>query len=174
MMDTIPAVIGVDVGKDGFICLMPETGDPEFLAMPMIVPAGGKGKRRYDVATLVRRLRDWNARYFIRLVAVEKQQPYRGQGVSSTFSIGEGYGLMQGVVTAMGLPMECPHPRTWQAVMTRDVPGSDPKARSIEAAGRLFPRVDLRPSEHPLCKPSHNKADALLIAAWAARKMGGV
>ena len=155
------------------MCCLPKGLAPEFLAMPMIVPAGGRGKRRYDVPSLVRMLSEWNARYWIALVAVEKQQAYKGQGVTSSFTNGEGYGLMQGIVVTMGWPMECPHPRTWQAVMARDVPGSDPKARSIEAAGRLFPRVDLRPSE-PLCKPSHNKSDSLLIAAWAARKRAGV
>ena len=169
------AVIGIDPGKDGFLCVLPmeQRQVARFEPMPMIVPTGGKGKRRYDVAALVRLLRDWRDTYDIALTAVERQQVHPGQGSVSCFSIGEGFGLLVGVVTALGMPMECPHPRTWQKVMHMDTPGADPKSRTIEVCGRLFPNIDLRASDR--CRVLHDgKADSLLIATWARRQVVGV
>ena len=165
------ATIGIDVGKSGFLCCLPAEGRLEFEPMPMIVPSGGKGKRRYDVGGLVAILRSWGQEYDVRLTAIERQKVHPGQGSVSCFSLGEGFGLLVGIAAALGLPTETPHPRTWQAEMLRDTPGSDPKARSIEVAGRLFPTVDLRPTER--CrKPDHNKSDSLLLAEWARRRIG--
>ena len=165
------ATVGVDVGKNGFLALLDECGTLYCEPMPMIEPSG-KGKRRYDVALLVRILRTWNDTFDVKLTAVEKQQVHPGQGSVSGFSLGEGFGIMVGVVTALGIPLECPHPKTWQAEMLRDVPGSDTKARSVEACGRLFPAVDLRRTER--CKgPDNNKSDSILIAEWARRRIMG-
>ena len=169
------AVIGIDPGKDGFLCLLPMEARQEiqFQPMPMITPTGGKGKRRYDVSALVRVLREWRDTYDVALTAVERQQVHPGQGSVSCFSIGEGFGLLVGVVMTLGLSLECPHPRSWQKVMHMDIPGSDPKARTIEACGKLFPNIDLRASER--CRVQHDgKADALLIATWARRQVVGV
>ena len=170
--DNIQATIGIDIGKGGALCLLPATIPPELEPMPIITPASGKGKRRYDVAALVRILSDWRDRYWVRLVAIEKQQSFPGQGVSSTFSIGEGYGLVCGVVAALGMPWDSPIPRVWQKDMHSGIPGADSKARSIEACGRLFPGVDLRRTERCRVKDD-GKADALMIAEWARRKVGG-
>jgi len=169
------AVIGIDPGKSGFLCLLPMEvrQQARFEPMPMIVPAGGKGKRRYNVPALIRILRGWRDSYDVVLVAVERQQVHPGQGSVSCFSIGEGFGLLVGIVMCLGLSLECPHPRTWQRIIHKDTPGKDPKARSLEVAGRLFPNVDLRASER--CRVPHDgKADSLLIAAWAKRRVIGV
>ena len=170
--DKIPATVGIDIGKSGALCLLPVSVPPELKPMPIITPASGKGKRRYDVAELVRILRDWRDRYWVRLVAIEKQQSFPGQGVASTFSIGEGYGIMCGVVAALGMPWETPAPRAWQKEMHEGIPGVDTKARSIEACGRLFPGVDLRRTDRCRVKDD-GLADALMIAEWARRKIAG-
>jgi len=169
------AVIGIDPGKSGFLCVLPMEARQaaRFEPMPMIVPTGGKGKKRYNIAALIRILREWRDTYDIDLVAVERQQVHPGQGSVSCFSIGEGFGYLVGVVSTLAMRLECPHPRTWQKVMHRDCPGKDPKARTIEVCGRLFPDIDLRASER--CRVlNDNKADALLIADWARRQVLGV
>ena len=166
------AVIGIDPGKGGYLCLLSLSDGPvQFQAMPVIKPA--KGKSQYDVSTLVAILRKWASSYNVRLVVIEKQQAYPGQGGSSNFTIGYGYGLLMGITAALGLPAESPHPRTWQSEMLRDVPGSDLKVRSIQAAGRLFPKADLRTSEHPLAKANDGRSDSLLLAAFGRRKLVG-
>ncbi len=166
------ATIGIDVGKSGFLCCLLDSGGMEFAAMPVIAPSAGRGKRRYDAASLVRALRGWAGQYEVQLVAIERQQVHPGQGSVSCFSLGEGFGLLVGIAAALGLPTETPHPRTWQAEILRDTPGRDPKARSLEVAGRLFPTVDLRRTDR--CTTSdNNKSDALLLAEWARRKVAG-
>lgn len=174
MSDTAK-VLGIDPGKDGFLALLGKTGDPQFWPMPT-VRIGKGGKRDYDESELKRIMLDANPD----LIIIEKQQSFPGrdkfgtkpchvcgrrpsQGSASTFSIGECYGLLRGLAIGIGKPYQAVHPRTWQKVVLRDVPGTDTKGRSIITAGRLFPNVDLRKSER--CRKSHaGKSDSLLLA----------
>lgn len=164
-------VVGVDPGKSGFICLLGlgnvEHIAPEFYPMPVVQPVNGKCQ--YDTAGLVRLFRSFTGMFDVRLAVIESQQAYPGQGGTSNFSTGYGYGLLMGVAAAVGLAVDSPHPRTWQKDLCRDLPG-DPKMKSILASGRLFPTVDLRRTER--CKgPDDNKSDSLLIAEWGRRKV---
>ncbi len=160
-------ILAVDPGKDGFIALLVGATPQSFWPMPVIKPAKGKGKRQYNDAAMAAIVREVAPD----ILVVEKQQAMPGQGVSSMFSVGLGFGLWRGIAAGMGVRIEVPHPRTWQKDMLRDVPGKDTKARSIIAAGRRFPLVDLRRTDR--CRKPHNgKADALLIAAWAHDKFG--
>jgi hypothetical protein len=140
--------------------------------VPLVKAQAGKGKDELDATAICQFLLEWNPR----LVVVEKQQAmirFDGagqriqQGVTSTGRTMENYGLIRGILVGLALPYQVVAARTWQAVMHRDLPGEDPKQRSILAASRRFPQVDLRASTH--CrKPHDGKADALLIA-WYGR-----
>ncbi len=156
-------IVGIDPGKDGFVAILLPTGEVATEAT-QTVPVGKTGsKRDYDIAWMVHVL----AIPDIELVVIEKQQAMPQQGVSSTFSIGRGFGLWEGIVAALEKPHVIVHPRTWQKVMHRDVQGDNTKSRSILAASRLFPAVDLRKT--PRCKKPHDgKADAMLLA-WYGR-----
>jgi hypothetical protein len=106
------------------------------------------------------------------LVVLEKQQAMQGpegrkQGVATTGQIMYGYGLWLGLVAGLGFRMVVIHPRSWQAKLLRDIQGESTKARSIIAAGRLFPTVDLRATER--CRVAHNgKSDSLLLAYYGS------
>lgn len=163
-------VVGIDPGKKGFMCMLPlDGGSPEFAAIPVIREK--RGKPQFDVGGSRRILAEWTDRYEVRRAVIEKQQCYPGQGAVSAYSIGAGYYMLLGLTTAMGIPTECPHPKTWQKDMLRDVPGRDTKTRSLIAAGRLFPGVDLRRTDHANSKPCADKSDALLIAEWGRRRI---
>ncbi len=152
-------VVGIDPGKDGFVAILDDHGDVEAIPAPTVKISKKGSKRDYNVAEMVALL----VRPDIELVIIEKQQAMPGQGVSSTFSIGKGFGLWEGVAAALGLRYMIVHPRTWQKVLHRDIQGDDTKSRSILAAGRLFPGVDLRRTAK--CdKPHDGKADAMLLA----------
>ena len=168
-----PAVVGIDPGKSGFLCCMIEDGmgGLEFCPVPVIRPK--KGKTEYNDIYMADILRDWAGKHRIQVVALEAQQAYPGQGGTSNFTTGMGYGIWRGIVATLRLPLICVHPKTWQKEMFVGVSGKDPKARSIQAAGRLFPDVDLRATEHPLAKPHNGKSDSLLIAEWARRSIIG-
>lgn len=89
------------------------------------------------------------------------------QGVTSTFSFGENYGFIKGLLTAYSIPFELVTPQKWKKEfgVTRD------KNTSISVCKRLFPDVDLRKTDR--CRKDHDgKAEALLLAEYARRKFG--
>lgn len=155
--------IGIDNGLDGAIVILDYRG--RFISctdVPTInVKSGKKNKRKYLVSNMAQLIPDVMALNIF--VSLEKAQAMKGQGVSSTFSTGYGAGLWEGIVAALGIPYTVSHPKTWQNSMIRDVPGTDTKARSVLAASRLFPGLDLSR------KKDHNRADAALIAEYGRR-----
>ena len=163
-------VIGIDPGLDGYVSLV-VGGDTDCQPTPTL-RVGKGGKRDYDVAGMRRILLQWATEMGKPNIAVlEKQQAFPGQGVSSTFSTGRGFGLWEGLVAGLGMPYTVVHAKTWQAKLLRDIPGDDTKGRSIIAASRLFPGVDLRKT--PQCrKPHHGKADSLLLAKYGLLFLG--
>jgi len=159
-------ILGIDPGKDGYLCQLTEHG-PRFWPTPTVRIGKTGNKRDYDVAAM----RSILSGVMPEMVVLEKQQSMptelhgRRQGTASSFSTGFGYGLWYGLIVGLGLPLTIVHARTWQAKLCRDVPGDSTKARSIIAAGRLFPAVDLRATER--CRVAHDgKADALLLAYY--------
>lgn len=157
-------ILGIDPGKDGFLALIPDDGPPEFAQTPTLNISARGSKRGYDVRGMCRLIRKMWPSYVI----LEKQQAMPKQGVASTFSTGYGMGLWEGIVVALDIPYVIVHPRRWQKSMHSDIQGDNTKAKSIMAAQRLFPKVDLRISTRAR-KPHDGKADALLLAAYGLR-----
>ena len=77
------------------------------------------------------------------------------------------------MLTALEIPHELVHPRTWQSSMLRDTPGKDTKARSLLVAQRLFPTVELRRTARSR-KADDGLSDALLIAEYGRRRLAGL
>ena len=110
-----------------------------------------------------------------------------GSAAKATFSFGEIFGLLKGLLIANTIPYHLIPPKTWQKEMWTNpdmvvaykqvmVKGKtttrkevNTKATSLNAALRLFPDVDFRKTER--CKkPDDNKVDSLLIAEYGRRK----
>lgn len=88
-----------------------------------------------------------------------------GQGVTSTFSFGESFGWLQGVLEAWGIPYEIVRPAKWK----KEFSVTADKNTSIAVARRLFPGVSLRRTDS--CrKDDDGMAEALLMAEYARRK----
>ena len=157
--------VGVDPGKAGHLCRLPEDGGPpEFWALPT-VPAG-KG-RAYDLRGVYRLVLDICA--LARFSLLEQQQAMRGQGVTSTFSTGYGFGLLEMALTASSGPFDTIRPAEWKKRLGLTGPKGEPKkakkARAVAKAQRLYPAAELVP---PGCRvPSHDRAEALLLAHYA-------
>lgn len=99
------------------------------------------------------------------IVAVEKVGAMPGQGVTSMFSFGQSYGFIQGVLTALGIPYQLVPPRKWKAEFGLL---NTKKEASVDVAKRLFPGVDLMPTNR--CrKESDGMSDSLLLAEYARR-----
>ena len=106
------------------------------------------------------------------LAAVERQTAMPGNGGTSMLTTGYGWGLWVGIVAALGLAYETPQPRRWQKHLFASGAGRGGKERSIEAARRLLPGLDLTPGR--VRKPHDGLADAGLLALWAYRATVGV
>ena len=158
-------IIGIDPGKSGAVVSMNlETHAVSSKQMTPMVKVG-KSRHEYDVqqmSAILRDLSECGGKVFI-----ERQQARPGQGVSSMFTIGLGYGLWLGICGGLQIPIEVVSPVSWTKEMLRGVPGEG-KGRNILAAKRLFPSEDLRKSDR--ARVAHDGiCDALLICEYGWR-----
>jgi crossover junction endodeoxyribonuclease RuvC len=108
-------------------------------------------------------------------VYIERQQAMPGQGVSSMFSIGYGFGLLSGLLAGMRIPYTVVRAQTWQKEMLKGagaLSGSDTKGASYLVCTRMWPAQDWR--ANPRCKNYHDGlCDAALIAEYGRRQLAG-
>lgn len=147
-------ICGIDPGVSGALCFMSEDGKPMLFDMPILK----EGKHTVIDETKVREMLAPVSSVFI-----EKSQSMPGQGISSTFNYGVGYGIIRGICIGLQIPYTLVHPRTWKKVMMPDMPKE--KEASIVRALQLFPSIQLPR------KKDHGKADALLICEYGRRSM---
>ncbi|WP_421901278.1 hypothetical protein [Maridesulfovibrio sp.] len=143
------AVIGIDPGKTGAMALLSAEGDLEI-------------QDWVDAPTVSGKLLEWRSFYQITNVGLERVHSMPGQGVSSTFKLGENFGIWQGLLLAYGLPFETITPQTWMKSysMVKKVRNDKP---SLTVARQLFPAAPLER------KKDHGRADALLLAEHVRR-----
>lgn len=151
--------IGVDPGKSGAFAMIATTARGN---------AYGYAVYPWDDAKFVEWCREFDTVKRDRIVAVvEKVGAMPGQGVTSMFNFGKGAGFIEGVLQACKIPYQLVPPATWKREFS--LVGKD-KAASIEACKRLFPGVNLLPTEKSR-KDNDGMAEALLLAEYARRKM---
>lgn len=150
-------IVGIDPGKTGgLVCLREDGSVRHFIC---------------DIAsgmTVVKFFEDLN--FDTCFVCIEKSQPMPKQGVTSTFTYGQGFGEILGVVQAFKMPFELIPPRIWTKEMFAGVSTHfEGKQRAYVAAERLFPLMEFRKTAK--CKKAHlGLVDALLIAEYGRRK----
>ena len=160
--------IGIDPGLDGAIAIL-MTGPHHVVASVKDTPTGKDSKRRiYLLGEMRQLLLNWSEYNQDNPVTVfiEKVHSMPKQGVASSFNFGQGYGIWQGLVVALGLPIEYVAPQTWMKEMFRDRPiGKDAsRARAQELFPELVDQLNL--------KKHHGRSDALLIAEYGRRTYG--
>lgn len=144
--------IGIDPGKKGAIAIIYEDGAAE--VAPMDAAHYRTILACVDEHTTV--------------CALERVSARPGQGVVSMFSFGESYGYLQGLLDAYQIPYELVTPQRWKKAF--EVTGD--KNSSIAVAKRLFPGVSLLRTVNSR-KDDDGMAEALLLAEYARRTMGG-
>jgi hypothetical protein len=150
--------------------------DPGLLGAIALIDARGACKRLVDTPR-VGGLLDFNALFDVIDTCpdatrfwVEVQHSLPGNRPTSTFSIGETYGAIRGILAALRLPYSEVRASVWQRAMLTGVPGEDTKARSVRAASTMFPgETFITPRGRVL----DGRADALLIAEYGRRKGTG-
>lgn len=146
--------VGIDPGKKGAVAYMMETPGGNFVAnvLPMA-----------DALSVFRMLASTGKP--IR-ACIEQVHAMPKQGVTSTFSFGEGFGWIKGVMDALGISYQEVPPQKWK----REFGLNSDKQTSIQVCKRLFPDADLRPTERSRVD-SDGMAEALLMAEYARRKL---
>lgn len=160
-------VVGIDNGLDGGLVALDGLRVIGRLTMPTIdLPSG---KRDYDIPTIVMALESWMpGRVFL-----ERAQAMPGQGVTSMFSIGKGFGIQLGILSALKIPFSVVQPKAWQKMMFSELPKMDTKEASRIVCLRRWPDVDWRAS--PRCRIAHDGlTDAACIAEYGYRAMKGI
>ncbi len=161
--------IGIDPGFDGAIAAIDQQGRVVrvYDTPTLEVKGGAKKKRVMDVLTVVKlinRMKD-NTDEHIR-ASLEDVHSMPKQGVASSFSFGRGLGIWEGLLCALGIPVQMVSPQKWKKVMMDGMGKHKDASRLV--AQRMFPDADLHLKKH------HGRADALLMAAWLRRlEMGG-
>lgn len=158
--------IGIDCGLTGAVAVLADGLPPNPQDMPVYSTHKGKSIRHhYDIKALYEMLRVFAPGPGLppATVYLERQQAMPGQGVTSMFSIGYGFGLIEGLLVALGLPYVVVGPQAWQKVMLAGTSGTT-KERALTVARRLYPTADLGR------RKDAGRADALLIAEWGRRQ----
>lgn len=157
-MSRFTCFIGIDPGLSGAIGIMSLGGYLDVRDMPLIE------KGVYDVPAMKRYVNvAFREKTFVML---ERQQAMPGQGVSSTFKTGMGYGIWLGVLAAEKIAYEIVSPVTWKKRMVGS--GGKDKLKSIARAKALFPGL-----EDKFLKSKDGRAEAMLLAEYARiRGMG--
>jgi crossover junction endodeoxyribonuclease RuvC len=149
-------IVGVDPGLSGAIAVLTPEGMLEALHdVPVLMLKVQRGTRMaYDVPGLVELLRPYAGQQCH--VFIEESQPMPGQGTRSMFTVGLGYGLWLGIITALSLPYTSVRPAVWKRSMAL---GKDKEGARLRAQ-QLYPGADLRLKKH------HGRAESLLIAHY--------
>lgn len=102
------------------------------------------------------------------VAVIERVHAMPKQGVTSMFKFGQSYGMLDAMLTAVGIPYEHVLPSVWQRGL--QIPSrrktetrTEWKNRLKEKAQQLFPGVSI----------TLKTADALLIAEYCKRKHAG-
>jgi len=154
-------IVGIDPGLSGALAYI---SDKVIHVRSMPTLKSTKTKRMMDEQKICQFLE--KRKDAIRHVFIEKVSAMPGQGVTSMFNFGTGWGLLRGICVGLHLPYTLVHPITWKKVICRDMPKG--KDVSILIAKRLWPNVSLHPTDRSK-KDSDGMADALCIAEYGRR-----
>ena len=167
-------IIGIDPGLDGAVCIVNpywvNTNPKEHIKLfdipTLEVKRGKKKKREYNLAGVVSIIKDTHApdHPLEWHVAIEKIHSMPGQGVASMFSMGMGYGMWLGIISAFGLPYTLVTPQAWKKAMM-DGMGKEKDASRLRAI-QIFPQL----ADQLKLKKHHGRADALLIAEYIRKQ----
>ena len=151
-------IIGIDPGITGAIAALREHDHSLVSMTDMPVMPDGKGKKsKVDSARVSCWLENINAQGEVAMVYLERVAARPGQGVSSMFSFGRSLGAVEGVISAMGLPLTYVTPQSWKR--RAGLVGAEKDA----SRGRV---IELYSNADVHRKRDSGRADAVLIARF--------
>lgn len=172
--------IGIDVGKKGAITFI---NKEKTLRGSFVIPLV---KTEIDVNALADILKKLHSNHTIGIVGVEDVHSIFGASSKANFQFGRCLGLIEGVVSSLGISCVKVTPKNWQKEMWEGIPPIkintgkkskngevkykvDTKATSLLAAKKLFPGEDFLATSRSSV-PHDGIVDGLLIAEYCRRK----
>lgn len=149
-------MLGIDPGKNGAIALV--SNDPQTLLWWLLSDVDGNALTPFD--ELIATFKPQHA-------YIEKCQSFPGNKASAMLNYGTGFGKILGWCEMLKLPYTLVAPVTWTKAMHKGCVGKDGKAKSLQAAQRLFPGENMIVGRSK--KPHDGVVDALLIAEYGRR-----
>lgn len=151
-------ILGIDPGINGAIAFFDfEKGELTIFDMPVAsVERNGKQKKEVSPAMLAMLCRGIEVRRAI----VERVNARPGQGVTSMFAFGRSFGIVEGVLGGLNIPMSYVTPQQWRKSMQV----REGKDGSRQRAAELFPRY----ADQFQLKKHDGRAEAALIAYFGA------
>ena len=154
--------IGIDPGKNGGFAII----DVEELALSSVEAYPMDEKSLVDSMRFVSEAFSKNE---IRC-CLERVGAMPEQGVTSMFTFGAGYGFIQGVLTAYGIPYQVVPPQTWKKAFSLN----SNKQTSIEVCQRLFPNISLYRTERCRRHEDHRSGSSAYERGALAETIGSV
>lgn len=150
--------IGIDPGVSGAIALIGLHGELHHVFdMPTMTLTGTR--QQVNAAELAKMLYPW--KHYVGMTAyLEQVSAMPGQGVSSMFGFGTSYGIVQGVLGALQIPVCLVTPQAWKK--RAGIPPKSEKDKARAIAQQLYPQAPLAR------KKDIGRADAILIARFGA------
>jgi crossover junction endodeoxyribonuclease RuvC len=148
-------ILSIDPGLKGGICYGSYPENLRAIPMPLI------GGEIYPAA-IAQLIKEINPN----LAIVEKVHSMPGQGVASTFKFGKGYGLVLGILGALGVPIELTTPQAWKKLVLAGT--SKDKQAAIAFCAMRYPHLSLIPKG---CRTPHDGiADAVCLWSFGYAK----
>lgn len=152
---------GIDPGLNGGVALILE--DQLHLYKTPIIG------NEYDIVQMKNILVKYKNGYGELFFTLEKQMALPGQGLTSTFKTGMGFGIWLGLLSGLGISHQVVSAQRWQKLLFDSVPRKlETKEASVLVAKRLFPVSDFRRSERAK-KDDDGLTDAACIAEFGRR-----
>ncbi len=131
--------IGFDPGINGGIVVLDRYQN---IVKKLVMPVFGGTKKEYDIQTIHTFLEQYTNAFAI----LEKSQPQFRDGRKQAFKTGYGYGVLQGLLTALKIPFQIIAPKTWQKKVFEGLEADDTKSASILFCKRKWPKEDWTPT----------------------------
>lgn len=155
-------IIGIDPGITGAIAIIDSDGNLERVEdLPVMAKGKGKSKSKNQInaaglAALINDMRKDGFGKRTVTVYLERVSSMPGQGMASTFSLGDTFGCIRGVCAALNIPVELISPQSWKKHYGIKKDKEIARAKAIE----LYPEAPLHR------KKDQNRAEAILIARY--------
>lgn len=153
--------IAIDPGLSGAVAILRDDGGVVLIDTPTAKIKSGKKTKRVYIEKLMVDIFTGDYSPSNTHVGIENIHSMPGQGVSSMFTMGFGFGLWRGIIVALGYPYTKITPQRWKKD-TMDGMGKE-KAASCVRAQQLYPDAELFT---PRGRALDGRGDALLMATY--------